>query len=91
MLGLAESVFTSLICGLAGSMGQPKLMGAIMAGQGAAGCEHRLMLPLVHLNSVSDVCSTDFSNQPFPRIERCVPSKRRCLVHITNQPHNDIQ
>ena len=34
VLGLAESCFTSLICGLAGSMGDPKLMGAIMAGQG---------------------------------------------------------
>eukprot|EP00438_Fugacium_kawagutii_P005753 Skav227241 [mRNA] locus=scaffold2789:162018:164840:+ [translate_table: standard] len=37
VLGLAESCFTSLICGLAGSMGQPKLMGAIMAGQGIVG------------------------------------------------------
>ena len=34
VLGLAESCFTSLICGLAGSMGDPRLMGAIMAGQG---------------------------------------------------------
>eukprot|EP00913_Durusdinium_trenchii_P018074 g16983.t2 len=34
VLGLAESCFTSLICGLAGSMGDPKLMGAIMTGQG---------------------------------------------------------
>lgn len=37
VLGLAESCFTSLICGLAGSMGDPKLMGAIMAGQGIVG------------------------------------------------------
>ena len=38
VLGLAESCFTSLICGLAGSMGDPKLMGAIMTGQGWANC-----------------------------------------------------
>ncbi|CAK9078107.1 unnamed protein product [Durusdinium trenchii] len=37
VLGLAESCFTSLICGLAGSMGDPKLMGAIMTGQGIVG------------------------------------------------------
>ena len=37
VLGLAESCFTSLICGLAGSMGDPRLMGAIMAGQGIVG------------------------------------------------------
>ncbi|CAE7361445.1 ENT3 [Symbiodinium sp. CCMP2456] len=37
VLGLAESCFTSLICGLAGSTGDPKLMGAIMTGQGIVG------------------------------------------------------
>lgn len=37
MLGLAEAVFTSLICGLAGSMGDGRCMAGIMTGQGIVG------------------------------------------------------
>eukprot|EP00439_Symbiodinium_sp_Y106_P082178 s842_g21.t1 len=44
VLGLAESCFTSLICGLAGSTGDPKLMGAIMTGQGIVGVVPPILL-----------------------------------------------
>ncbi|CAJ1431142.1 unnamed protein product [Effrenium voratum] len=44
VLGLAESCFTSLICGLAGSMGDPRLMGGIMAGQGIVGVISPILL-----------------------------------------------